>query len=268
MAAAAADSATKKPVKVTLYNNPICPFAQRAVLTLLEKKVPYEEVLIPLGGELMMTKSGKDPMPHWKGKTHADLVAIKDDYKKNINSTGEVPTIKNGDDIVAESDVSSEYIDDCFPDSGIPLFPKDPAQRARIRHTMKDMNPGCVYGLLRNQDPAKDEELLGKLYAFLAKFAERASKEGPFFVGSEPSFVDLMWMPFYFRFNLLLPHYRKAEFIPSDAKAYPWAPRMKRWAAAVEARESFKKSSPPAEVIIRVYTGYAGERGVSAAFGK
>ena len=67
----------------------------------------------------------------WPGKTHADLVAIKEDYKKNINATGEVPTIRVGDVIVTESDVATEFLDDAFPASGTKLLPQDPVQRAR-----------------------------------------------------------------------------------------------------------------------------------------
>merc|ERR1712037_229819 len=74
------------------------------------------------------------------------------------------------------------------------------------------------------------------------------------------SLIDVLLMPFYYRFNILLQHYRKAEFIPSDTKAYPWAPRLQRWATAVEARESFKQSIPSKDVVINAYTGYAGDR--------
>lgn len=257
--------------KVTLYNNIICPFAQRAVLALLEKKVPYDEVKIPLTGEMKRVESG-EPSAAWEGKTHADLVAIKEDYKKTINATGEVPTLKIGDQIVTESDVVSEFLDDAFPESGARLFPKDPFQRARIRGVVKTLSGGNgvmnLYQFVRNQDPTKDAEKLAKLYKFLAVFAAKASPEGPFFLGKEPCYLDILFMPFYYRFNLLLSHYRKAEFIPSDAKAYPWAPRMQRWAAAVEARESYKKSIPSKDVVIAAYTGYAGDRGISVAFGK
>jgi len=268
---ATAAAASKAAGKVTLFTNIICPFAHRALLALLEKEVPYDEVKIPLSGEIKKAESGQ-PLPAWKGKTHANLVAIKEEYKKTINATGEVPTVRIGDVIVTESDVVSEFLDDYFPTSGTRLLPKDAVQRARIRHTLKDLSGGNgvgnMYGLLRNQDPTKDEEKLAKLYKFLAAFVARASPDGPFFVGPHPSLVDLMLMPFFYRFNILLQHYRKAEFVPSDAKAYPWAPRLQRWATAVEGRQSFKKSIPSKDVIIRAYTGYAGARGVSVAFGK
>lgn len=35
-----------------LYNNPICPFAQRAKIALLEAKLDFEEIKVPLIGEL------------------------------------------------------------------------------------------------------------------------------------------------------------------------------------------------------------------------
>lgn len=37
--------------KLTLYTNPICPFAHRALLTATEKGLSFETVIIPLGGD-------------------------------------------------------------------------------------------------------------------------------------------------------------------------------------------------------------------------
>merc|ERR1712032_496844 len=59
-----------------------------------------------------------------------------------------------------------------------------------------------MYGLLRNQDPAEDEGKLNKVHKFLSNFAARASPEGPFFLGPDPCYIDLMLMPFYFRFDV------------------------------------------------------------------
>ena len=92
--------------------------------------MPYDEVKIPLNGEIKRAESGQS-LASWTGQTHADLVAIKEDYKKNINATGEVPTIRIGDVIVTESDVVTEFLDDAFPASGTRLLPQDPVQRSR-----------------------------------------------------------------------------------------------------------------------------------------
>ena len=93
--------------------------------------MPYDEVKVPLQGEMKRVESGES-LSAWEGKTHADLVALKEDYKAKINPAGEVPTIKIGDKIITESDVVSEFLDDMFPESGTRLFPKDPFQRARL----------------------------------------------------------------------------------------------------------------------------------------
>ena len=92
--------------------------------------MPYDEVKIPLSGEIKKAESGQS-LASWPGQTHADLVAIKEDYKKNINATGEVPSVRVGDVIVTESDVVTEFLDDAFPASGTRLLPQDPVQRAR-----------------------------------------------------------------------------------------------------------------------------------------
>merc|ERR1712135_555 len=98
-------------------------------------------------------------------------VQLKEDYKKDINSTGEVPTL----------------VVDAFPEDGVKLMPSDAYKRSTIRHFLKVFGgPGGVsgfYGLLRNQDPAKDEEIRTKVYNMWQSFSKLSGDDGPFFLG-------------------------------------------------------------------------------------
>ncbi len=58
----------------------------------------------------------------------------------------------------------------------------------------------------------------------------------------------------------MLPHYRGVEMIPPDA---PWAARLRKWAGAVERRESFTSLSQGKDTYLATYKGYTGERGAS-----
>ena len=118
-------------------------------------------------------------MAKWyPGKTLEEVLAIKENYKANVNPTGEVPTVVVDGNIVTEADVASEFLDDRFPDAGLRLLPQDALARARTRHFLKVLGGGngvsAYYGLLKNQDPAKDEAYRAKIYKGLARqiFAE------------------------------------------------------------------------------------------------
>jgi len=244
-------------------------------MTMLEKGIPHTQVTIPLSGQLKAYQAGRnlDTMAKWyPGKTVEEVIAIKEEYKATINPTGEVPTVVVDGNIVTEADVASEFLDDRFPDVGPRLLPQDALARARMRHFLKVLGGGngvsAMYGLLKNQDPAKDEAYRAKLYKGLAAFAGMADATGPYFHGGQFGFADAMLAPMYDQFRYILQHYRGVDFIPAaGTPGCEWAPRMARWAAAVEARPSFTQLSRGKDAYVAAYVGYANERGVSE-FGK
>lgn len=263
-------------MSLTCYYSPRCPFARRALIALKEKNVEFEAVVIPLNGELKKAKENGN-FAEWgpafagfvkefEGKSSADLLKIKEDYKKTVNASGEVPTLVYNGTPIAEADVCAEFISDNFPDQGTSLMPSDPVLRSKVRHYLKVLGgPGGVsgmYGFLMNQDPEQDAPKRDKVYGAFEKFVSMADKEGPYFLGKELSLADVLLMPMYDQFRFAWPHYRGVELIPTDTAAYPWAARMQAWAAAVEERDSFKAFSQ-GEHYISIYATYAGARGVS-----
>jgi len=263
---------------LTLYTNPACPFARRGMIAAKEKGLfsqgLLKTVLIPLSGQLKVAKDNPEDMAPtiakcWPNMTADELVVLKENYKRDINETGEVPTLVLGDgSIVREADVIAEWMDDAFPAQGVSLMPRDPLQRSKVRHYHKILSNAtgvaAMYGVLRNQDPSKDEVVREKMYSGLASFAAMADDDGPYFLGKTFSFADAMLMPMYDQFRYVLPHYRGVQMIPSDIGAFPWAARMQRWAEAVEQRESFTSFSQGEAAYIRGYKSYAGERGISS----
>ncbi|VAX08816.1 hypothetical protein MNBD_GAMMA25-684 [hydrothermal vent metagenome] len=91
--------------KLQRYNSDVCPFTYRVRLTLAKKKIRYENIEI-------------------------DLQNIPDDYYQ-ISAAGKVPLIKHGEDIILESTILNEYLEDAFP--GCPLLPASAVQRAKAR---------------------------------------------------------------------------------------------------------------------------------------
>lgn len=90
--------------------NAVC--AQKVLLTLVEKDVAHE-------------------------LRHLDLRKFEqhDPAYLALNPAGVVPTLQHGDEVITESTVIIEYLDDAFPEPG--LRPAGAAARARMRWWMK-----------------------------------------------------------------------------------------------------------------------------------
>jgi glutathione S-transferase len=262
--------------KLTLYVNIGCPFARRAMLTARLKALDTTLVPIPLSGQLKKMEAGgleSEPMASalWPGKSAEEIKQVKEDYKRDINATGEVPTLvvktaEGATHIIAEADVVAEYLEDAYPDSGASLLSKNNAEeRSRVRHFLKvlagDNGVRSMYGLLMNQDPAGDDALKQKIHKGLAEFHRLANQQGPFFLGPNMSLADALLIPFWDQFRFVLPHYRNFEFIPEDTSVAPWVPWLQNWAKAVEENPAFKETRLDKDGYIKAYVGYAGARG-------
>jgi glutathione S-transferase len=90
--------------RLELVSHPLCPYVQRAVITLLEKGIPHD-------------------------RTDIDL-AHKPNWFRQISPLGKVPLLKVGNDMLFESAVICEYLDEITPGS---LHPPDPLERAHHR---------------------------------------------------------------------------------------------------------------------------------------
>jgi len=277
---------------VKLYANPGCPYAHRTWIAAIEKGIHYEYKLIPLASELKRLENvQKEPHVYaeeypnfqiWakEKKSSKEMIELKEWYKKNINPSGEVPTVDVNGKIVPESEICSEFLDTSFPDKGIRLVPTDPYKAAKVRLAMKNFSNflPSFYILLSNQEPEKDAEFGEKLHTSLAQFFGHFApiEEGPFFLGKEFSLADIHAIPFIDRYRFSLNHYRGFKLIPDSSD--PWVTRARAWWAAVQERQSFKDTTQPEKNVILAYEAYANKliwkdgkyagRGVSNTFNK
>jgi glutathione S-transferase len=120
---------------VRLVDAPRCPYCARVRITLAEKGVDYEPVVIDLSNR-----------PGWV-------------YE--LNESGRVPILENGL-VLPESEVIMAYLEERFAQA--PLLPEDPAARARARLLVHrfDSNLGDDYYAFRRGD---GNDLTGKLDA-------------------------------------------------------------------------------------------------------
>ena len=100
-----------------LYHNHLSICAAKVRIALAEKGLEWKSHLLDLiGGD-----------------------QFKPEYLK-LNPKAVVPTLVHGNNVVIESNVIIEYLDDAFPDP--PLRPKDPHDRADMRLLLKRLDDG------------------------------------------------------------------------------------------------------------------------------
>jgi len=152
---------------ITLYDADRCPYCARVRITLAEKGIEYEPVMIDL-----------DDRPGWI-------------YEKN--PLGRVPVLEEDTFVLAESAVIDEYLDERYPDP--PLWPADPADRAlgRMLVFRFDEVSKPYYALRRGDEGAR-----GRLDAALDTLA-RALQERPFLSGQEFGLADIAYVPWILR---------------------------------------------------------------------
>jgi len=198
-----------------LVSHHLCPYVQRAVITLAEKGEPHERINIDL--------------------------ADKPDWFRSLSPLGKVPLLLVGEGDTAalfESAVICEYLEETAP--GPRLHPADPLARARHRAwiefasaTLNDI--GGFYA-------APDEDTFERKRADLAaKFAwlERqglgeatAAGAGSYFAGESFSLVDAAFGPVFRYFDVF------ETFI--DPGIFAATPKVRAWRAALAARPSVR----------------------------
>lgn len=195
--------------KLELISFKLCPFVQRAVIVLKNKSVDFDMTFIDLNNP-----------PEWF---------------KELSPLGQVPVLKVGHEVLFESSVIQEYIDEINPPS---LHPKDTLLKAKNRAWIAFA--GSVFEgpmkMIRAHDATQYEEAKGEM---LTKFGrlEDAHSGQDFFNGSEFQLIDAAYAPLFMRLDII----GKAcgvDFL-SDL------PKMTRWSKACLTRECVQSSVVP-----------------------
>jgi glutathione S-transferase len=158
-----------------LISHKLCPFVQRAVISLTEKGVPFERIDIDLEN--------------------------KPDWFLKISPLGKVPVLQVGDKVVFESAVILEYLEETQPK---PLHPKDPLIRAEHRAWMEFGSAvlGDVWVL---ETTADKDAFNAKVKQASDKFArlEERLVATPWFDGENFSLVDAVFAPVFRYFDTI-----------------------------------------------------------------
>lgn len=222
------------------YSGWFCPFVQRVWITLEEKKIPYRY---------------QEINPYKKEPSFLKL-----------NPRGLVPTLgaptPDGEQPLIESTVICEYLDETFPD--VPLFPRDPFKKAKskvsIDYVTSRIIPAFHRFLQHTPDkPYSIEEARKEFLGTLITWIRDADPDGPFFAGATLTMPDVILAPWAVRL-WVFEHFKEGGLgLPRPGEGGEdeglWE-RWRRWAAAVESRESVVNTLSEREFYLPIYERY------------
>lgn len=185
-----------------LVSHHLCPYVQRAAITLLEKNVPFR-------------------------RTYIDL-ANKPEWFRRISPLGKVPLLRIGEDVLFESAVICEYLDETHTPR---LHPTDALDRGRHRAWVEFASATLnTIGSYYNAPDASSYERRGRELADRFAWVDQALGAGPWFAGSRFSLVDAAFAPVFRYFDVF------ERF--ADPRAFDATPKVRAWRLALAGRKS------------------------------
>jgi glutathione S-transferase len=189
-----------------LVSHHLCPYVQRAVIALAEKGVAHERVYVDLADK-----------PQWF---------------RAISPLGKVPLLIVGDDVLFESAVICEYLDDTVTPR---LHPEDALERARHRAWIEFGSAilNDIWGFYT----AGDEAALTKKRDDIARKFEQIEehlREGPYFAGARFHLVDAVFGPIFRYFDTF-------EGI-ADFGFFAATPKVRAWRTMLNERSSVREA--------------------------
>ncbi len=183
------------PIELISFN--LCPFVQRSVITLLEKNIDFKI-------------------------TYIDL-ANKPDWFLDISPLGKVPVVRYGDEILFESAIINEFLDEVTPPA---LMPSDPLQKAKDRAWIEYSSQIIVDQFLmttasNQQDYEKHSNSLEEKLLRL----EAVVNSNGFFNGSSFSLVDTALAPVFTRFSIIARQFDQ-DFVSKHKKLAALSERL------------------------------------------
>ncbi len=179
-------SSSSEIPEIELISFNLCPFVQRSVITLLQKGIHFRI-------------------------TYIDL-ANKPDWFLAISPTGKVPVVRYGKEVLFESAVINEFLDEVTPQ---PLMPEAPVAKAKDRAWIEYSSQVLMdqYRLSMATTPEALDERTQVLNSKLEHLESQTSSEG-YFSGAELSLVDTALAPLFTRFALIEQHYDRNYLTP------------------------------------------------------
>lgn len=184
-------------MNLELISFPICPFVQRSAIVLGHQGISFKRTYIDLNDR-----------PDWFDK---------------ISPLGKVPLLKVDDEVLFESAVINEYINDISTGT---LLPDDPLQKAKHRAWIEYASDliMSVYSLAL---AATEEDMNDKQQALVSKLVrlEDVFGDGPYFAGDDFSLVDASIAPVFTSINIL-DRYLPQSILQGLPKLQQWSKQL------------------------------------------
>ena len=200
---------------IKLYDFPQSPYCQKVRLVLAEKDLSYEKNFVDL------TKN-EQRAPEFL----------------RLNPYGKVPVLVDEDEVIYDSTIINEYLDDEYPHP--PLLPEDSGARARVR-TLEDFadnsftaQAGLLVAELRKPLEQVDQERVQRYRADLGRVLEFIERhlDGKEYMSGAFSLADLAFVP------RLLQLPKLGVEIPSRLiNVLAWSERVKRRASVKQLQQ-------------------------------
>ncbi|KPI97297.1 PREDICTED: pyrimidodiazepine synthase-like [Papilio xuthus] len=178
--------------KLRLFAMRFCPYAERSILVLNAKKIPYDHVFINL-----------DQKPEWIF---------------NFSPKGTVPALEyeQGKGIF-DSNIINYYLDEKYPE--VPLQPTDPLRKAQDKMLVEQLTGAqSAYYTAAFNSPALTPSMVETYHKGLEVLQKELEvRKTKFLHGDEPGLVDYTIWPFLERFQAL-PLLGKEEFAIDKTK--------------------------------------------------
>lgn len=190
--------------RLRLISHHLCPYVQRAAIVLTEKAIPFERVYVDLAHP-----------PQWFAE---------------ISPLGKVPLLQVGDNVLFESAIICEYVDETI---GERMHPTDPLQRAKHRAWM-EFGSAILDNIWLFYTAPNMQTLETKAADLRDKFArmEMELGNGPYFSGNKFSMVDAVFGPIFRYFDVF-------DEI-ADFRFFDGTPKVRAWRRILATRPSVK----------------------------
>jgi glutathione S-transferase len=194
--------------KTQLYSAWYCPFAQRAWMALLKNNISFDYI---------------ETDPYDKNAQWMEI----------SKGAGQVPVLVDGDLTLTDS---SKILTDIDKNQFAPSY------LVNAQFWMDLVNTQVIpyfYRYLKAQTTDEQQYARDKMLEGLAIFSDGISDIGPYFSGAVIGPVDLAFIPFAYRIDLLLKHYRNFSLDKLD----PVLAKYHSWYQNMTATEIFIKTS-------------------------
>ncbi|NPA72059.1 MAG: glutathione S-transferase family protein [Gammaproteobacteria bacterium] len=195
--------------KLELISFKMCPFVQRAVIVLKKKNIDFDITYIDISNP-----------PEWF---------------KEISPLGQVPIMKVGDEVLFESTVIQEYVDEITPPS---LHPEDALVKAKSRAWMSFGSDilFAMHPMVTTPDETVSNEKKAIVLQKLSKL-EAVHSGGTYFNGEDFGMIDAAYAPMFMRMNFIKMH--------TGVDLLEATPKMAKWSEALLAQDFVQESVVP-----------------------